>query len=169
VVVARSITSRPELLDGLDHDVGEIHGRAPRGPGFEPGQGQEILDHELQSVDLFELALHQSRRLRVERARREGRLRLQLEDRERRPELVRGVGGELPESQDGSFEPVQHLVEGGPHALRLLIDPLRLRQSLGEILFVNPLRGLANRGERRRGLRRERAGEKGRDQQPERP
>ena len=117
----------------LEHEGDALRrGQRPQGPGtifdglsetdpyreqFEPvlfdlGQGQQVVDGAAHSVDFVHSAVQHLPRRRGELVAAEADVDLGAHDRERSPELVRGIGDEPALVQHAPLDPVEHGVEG---------------------------------------------------------
>ena len=102
---------------------GQVDGLGGRWIGARVGAGQEqqVLDQARQAIDLLEAALE---RAPVRRAGGRGGqrdLQLAAQDRERRAQLVRGVGAELPRRRERPLEASQHVVQHGGEPAELVV------------------------------------------------
>ena len=118
---------RRELLARVLEQCPERNGLAAGCGRVEAGQREQIVGQPRHPVDR---ALDHRRRRGSALVGRlgvgEGEVEIGLDDRERRPQLVRGVGDEAPLRREGEVESRQHRVERVREPLQLVVGPVEL-------------------------------------------
>ena len=110
---------RPGLLLELVRQRLDVHGLEPEEVGLLGlGQKQEVVDDAAHAVELVH---HQRDRLAALLRVAFEELEVSPDDRDGRLELVAGIVDEVPLRLERSFEPVEHVVEGGRQVRDLVV------------------------------------------------
>ena len=128
------LRSGVQIGDAVGRERGEVDGLVPAGGGLAAGQHQQALDQPLAPVDRVPYRLaHLAQLAPAGLGIGERHVDLGAHDRQRRPQLVRGVGDEVPLALEGVVEPLEHPVEGVGQLLELVRRPAE-RDPLAQVL-----------------------------------
>jgi hypothetical protein len=128
-------------LSGIEQQIVKVHGvQHQRLPLVGPGQHQQAFEQASEAVALLADAGQHAPIVRSIRRRRERHVGQRTDHRQRRPKLVRGVGGEALLLLERPVEPLDHVVERRDQPPEFVLGGGRI-EAHREILCADALGG----------------------------